>query len=271
MKHLYSIIIVIAGLVISSCSAKQVKVTSFDVNVSKVLSTKATVVIEPSNPDAYYCYGIINRDMDLYFNMTDLQNAQFQLNFSIEMWERSGKESSFASRYCYKGKQTVDYTYLTPDMDYRVIIYQVNPETRELAGTPTSISFHTNPLAKSNISFNIEFDADKVTITPSNNDDYCWDYIESDELEAEYADATQYFTDLILMYEEYGFMDLPGAIDRGKVDWVFSVDDFEPVNEGEEYTLVAAGYSNGEINSDLTVIKFIYHKDKPCELVQDKN
>ena len=270
MKHIYYILGAI--LLLSSCTAsKQEKPAGFKIEVKNVLSTKAKVVIEPSNPNVYYSYGIISEDMEEYFNMTDDENAQFQMDFSIERWEFASSDIApsltFSDIYCYKGRQEIQYTYLAPEKVYRVIAFQVDPDKKQYVGIPCSKEFRTNPLVKSSITFEFTFEPDKVTVTPSNNDRYYWDYIETEEMLEDYADPEQYYTQLILFYEEYGFMDLPETTDTGVSEWVFSEEDPGYMKEGGRYTITAAGYDNGEINSDITIIEFIYHKDIPCELV----
>lgn len=271
MKHIYHIIAAVAAtLLLCSCPAKYTQPASFEVNVQDLRSTKALITVKPSTYDAYYMCGIVNADMEYYFNMTPEELALFQLDFSFERWDMSEEipaNISFTDVYCYRGNFESKYTYLYPDMDYRFIAFQVNPDTREVIGTPVTKLFHTKPLQESDITFNFSFDTDKLTVTPSNNDPYYWDYVLTDLLDAEYADAHMYYYSLVDLYEDYGFMDMPENIATGVDEWVFSRDDSEVLIEGAKYTLIASGYNYGEINSDLTVVEFIYHRDKPSELV----
>ena len=271
MKHFFHIITAVAAtLILSSCPAKYTQPVSFEVNIQDLRSSKALISVKPSTYDAYYMCGIVNEDMEYYFNMTPEELARFQLDFSFEMWD-NGEEIpsniSFTDVYCYRGNFESKYTYLYPDMDYKFIAFQVNPDTREVIGTPASKVFHTKPLERSDITFTFSFDTDKLTVTPSNNDPYYWDYVLTDLLDDEYADAHLFFYYLVDLYEDYGFMDMPENIAKGVNEWVFSRDDSEELLEGQRYTIVASGYNYGEINSDLTVAEFIYHSDKPCELV----
>lgn len=271
MKHIYHIITAVAAtLLLCSCPAKYTQPASFEVNVQDLRSTKALITVKPSTYDAYYMCGIVYADMEYYFNMTPEELAAFQLDFSFERWDMSEEipaNISFTDVYCYRGNFESKYTYLYPDMDYRFIAFQVNPDTREVIGTPVTKLFHTKPLQESDITFNFSFDTDKLTVTPSNNDPYYWDYVLTDLLDAEYADAHMYYYSLVDLYEDYGFMDMPENIATGVDEWVFSRDDSEVLIEGAKYTLIASGYNYGEINSDLTVVEFIYHRDKPSELV----
>ena len=268
MKHLYHILTAAAAtLLLCSCAAKYAKPAGFEVSIGDIRSTKAVLDIKPSTQDAFYMCGIVNGDMEEYFQMAPEELARFQLDFSIERWNLSEDHpASFTDIYCYKGNFHYKYTYLIPDMDYKVTVFQVNPDTKELVGMPVQKVFHTKPLDNSDIAFTFSFNTDKLTITPSNDDPYYWDYILTDVMDQEYSSAWQYFYDLIDNYEEYGFMELPGAVDTGVCEWVFS-EDSEILKEGGKYTLVASGYNYGEINSDLTVAEFIYHKDKPSELI----
>ena len=181
---------------------------SFDIKVSNVYSTKAKVVIEPSSPDAYYCFGFINNaDLATYYAKSDLENALFQIDFLKERWalvcQDEGRTVPYADLFCYRGRHEIDYTYLTPDTDHRIIVFQINPDTQELIGNPVSKVFHTRPLVMSDITFTIGFDADLLTITPSNRDGYCWAYQLTKDILENYADTEhrfQYFTIAVSMF-----------------------------------------------------------------------
>lgn len=268
MRHIRISIILAAAALAVCCTPKSSRVSDFTITVSDILSTKARVRVEPSNLEAYYCYGFLSEEMEYYFNMSDLENSQFQLNFSKERWalvcEEEGRTVSFTDNYCFRGERETKHYFLTPDSQYRIIVFQVDPKKLEIIGTPVSAQFHTNPLTMSSITFDISFGADKVTITPSNADEYYWDYENKEVILREYADAEYYLRNLIFMYEDYGFME--HRTSRGVEQWVFSKEDSAMV-EGETCSLAVCGYSAGEVNSDITTVDFIYHKDSPCEVV----
>ena len=253
---------------LGACCTKHVQPSAFEITVTGLNATKAKIIIEPTNPDAYYCFGLVSRDMDEYFNMSDGELAVFQRDFCVEMWgytQEDGTASSFADNFCYRGRLEYDYQYLDPDMDHKLVVYQIDPDSKQIIGAPCSKTFRTKTLVKTDITFTFAFETDKMTITPSNDAPYYWDYIITEEMLEEYPDAGHYYRELVFMYESYGFMEF--ATDTGVVEWVFSRDDIEPMEEGKKYTLVASGYNDGEINSDLTVIEFIYHRDAPCQLL----
>ena len=165
MRYFNILIIAAAGLVLTACPAKHMQITGFDIEVSNVHSTKAKVVIVPSNPDAYYCYGKLdNVNLTDYFNMTDEENAAFQVDFCKERWEliceEEGYEVPFEQIYCFQGTQEIDYTYLIPDADHKIVVFQVDPKAKQFIGTPVSKVFHTNPLVMSDLTFKIGLDKD---------------------------------------------------------------------------------------------------------------
>lgn len=268
MRHLHYILL---GLLICACTAERMPKTSFYITVSNVLSTKAKVVIEPSSPDAYYCYGFLNNaDLADYYAKSDLDNALFQIDFSKERWtlicQDEGRTVPYADLFCYRGRHEIDYTYLTPDTDHRIIVFQINPDTQELIGNPVSKVFHTKPLVMSDITFTIGFDADLVTIKPSNRDGYCWAYQLTKDILENYGDTEAFYRNLVFMWEDYGFIEYNKV--RGPVSWKFSEQDPSMI-EGGKYSLAISGYDSDEINTDVTTIDFIYHKNEPCVQVVD--
>ena len=267
MKRIYYIILL--AVLAASCTPKSSRETTFTITVHDIHATKSRVKIESSNPDAYYSYGHIREDMEPYFSMSDMENARFQIDFCKEMMEYGSEEIdkslSYVDKFCFRGTQEFRQLFLNPDQKNKVVVFQVDPKTLDVVGTPVSTMFQTKPLKMSDITFSITFGPDKVTIVPSNNDEYYWDYENTETILAEYVDAIIYLQNLIFMYEDYGFMN-SGVTDHGTVEWVFSEEDSTMV-DGERCTLAICGYADGEINTDITTIEFIYHKDKPCEIV----
>ena len=270
MRH-YSIIALL--VLLTSCAANHKGDCQFTIKIDKVGATKATVTIEPSDPSAYYISNFLSEEMD-YYTWKDQDNVKFQLDFIQEMMQAAAEFSKtdidFASFCCYQGQKEDKIYYLTPDTSYKIIVFQVDPQTRESVGTPVSVTFHTNTIEKSSITFQFKWEADKLTITPSNNDEYFWDFEEKDVILDEYPSVETYFLDLTFFYEDYDFM--PAMTNRGQVEYVFS-EEHPGIDEGDHCCLAIGGYSSesGEVTTDITTLEFIYHKDKPCELVQDKN
>ena len=272
MRYLNLLIIAAAGLILTACPAKHMQLTGFDIEVKDVHSTKAKVVIVPSNPDAYYCYGKLdNVNLTDYFNMTDEENAAFQMDFSKERWEliceEEGYEVPFEQIYCYQGTQEIDYTYLIPDADHKIVVFQVDPKAKQFIGTPVSKVFHTNPLVMSDLSFKIGLDKDMITITPSSRDSYCFDYNLTEDILEEYAGTEFYFRNLVDMWEDFGLIE--GRKVRGPASIEFSSSD-PTIQEGARYSFAISGYEDFEINTAVTTFDFIYHKDIPCEMVKEE-
>lgn len=267
MKHIY---ILLTLLILSSCAAKFTQPGSFTIKVSEVTATKALITIEASNQEAYYVYGLVREDME-YYNYTDEELAQFQLDFASELLGYALEDdpsATFADRFCYKGSLSDRRYYLQENTKYKLNLFQVNPVTRERIGPVLTEFFQTEPLVKSDIQFDIQFGADKITITPSNDDIYYWDYENTDLIKEEFIDPEFYYTDLVHMYETYGFMS--SMTSRGYEEYIFSEDPLANVEEGEKCTFVIAAYNNDEINSDLITIEFVYHKDEPCQVIPPK-
>ena len=51
------------------------------------------------------------------------------------------------------------------------------------------------------------------------------------------------------------------------MEWDFYAEDYALL-EDEDITLMVAGYADGEMNTPLTVVRFICHKNAPIEVVE---
>lgn len=261
MNHLHYILLS-ALLILASCS-KAPKPTSFRVSVSDVLSTKASIAVDPSDPDVYYTLGLINSN-DKDYGKSPEELVRLQLAYMEELMIIMGDEYSFEDLFCYRGAFREHYYTLVADCDYKLLVFQVDPVARQAVGSPSVTTFRTKPPVESAMTFSFSFEPDKIIITPSTNERYFWEYENSDIISREYVSPQIFYMEMIEMYESYGFID--SQTDRGVYEWIFSVED-PNIQEGQKYTLVIAGYEDGETTTDLTVLEFIYHKDKPCELV----
>ena len=243
MKHLHYILLS-ALLILASCS-KAPKPTSFRVSVSDVLSTKASIAVDPSDPDVYYTLGLINSN-DKDYGKSPEELVRLQLAYMEELMIIMGDEYSFEDLFCYRGAFREHYYTLVADCDYKLLVFQVDPVARQAVGSPSVTTFRTKPPVESAMTFSFSFEPDKIIITPSTNERYFWEYENSDIISREYVSPQIFYMEMIEMYESYGFID--SQTDRGVYEWIFSVED-PNIQEGQKYTLVIAGYEDGETTS----------------------
>ena len=267
MKRL--IIITATVLAALACTKEQSSTDpcTFEISIPKVKGTKAWFSIKPSNPNAYYAYGVFNELAEDIYDLPVMDLAKINLDWWIDaykMWEESQENiGTFADVYCYQGEREIKQTGLGMGLEHRLFVVQLDPQTRTIIGTPQDVRFTTKSVEMLPLKFDIEFGADYITITPSDpSATYYWDYDNAEQIERTYFTPQIFYYSVVDLYEDYDFM--PNMISKGTETYVFSQND-KSLEEGERCTLVLAGYANGEINSDSTVYEFVYHKDKPIE------
>lgn len=88
---------------------------------------------------------------------------------------------------------------------------------------------------------------------------YFWEYEIEDErfYDRYFGSFFTFFYEIMDLYAGYGFMEK--MTDRGVSEWNFVRDD-PSVKPGERYTLAISGVQDGEINSEITYIDFIFQK-----------
>lgn len=257
--------------ILSGCTNKEkmaLDTCSFDVRVQKVGGTKVWFSITPSNPYAYYAFGLVSSYSDVYdASMAEL--SQMQIEWMRQVYDNyvysEEDVPGFSDVFLYRGPREMRETLLARDTDHKLVVMQVDPVKRTVIGETAMVIFHTLPVEDVDLGFSLSFAADTLRITPSDNSlSYYWDYDSTELMYQEYLTPQYYFYFLADMYESYDFMG--NLLNRGPVEWVFSRDD-KTIEEGGQYTLLIAGYADGEYNTAYTRVDFIYHKDRPIEVL----
>jgi hypothetical protein len=255
-----AIFIAACTLLLAGCTAKEVLVTepvSLNFELQEVKGSKVIFNMDPASPDAFYTFGLCPSSMEEY-DLPDKQLAQFLLDLKKESYEvvsqNIGTTSSFLDFSCFKGARTLRLTDITPDEDYKLVIFQVNPKTLEILGDELCIHFHTLPIEMTDLSFTFETEGDVMTIIPSDPDClYYWDYDPSARIYDDYNGPRGFFYHLLDMFDEYGFMD--EVYSKGAEQYDFSKDNLVV---GREYIIVAGACKDGEMTSPLQTMSFIY-------------
>ena len=241
-----------------------VKPTDFTITVSECLSTRATFVISPGNQDAWYYYVVVDEEAYTY-NMSDEEFTQSYAESLVNSYNHfySADEdniSRFSDVFCYQGNCEFVEKFLRYDMGYRLGVIQMDPYKMEPIGTATCAFFHTGKIDFIPLYFSVSVEGDGLTLTPSDPDaTYIWDYEDAGKIREEYAVPSMYFRNLVYMYQDYDFINHllcngPSVLDLSQ--------ESKKLKDGGEYTLLAAGFANGEINTKLYNLMFFYNNGK---------
>ncbi len=268
MRKIAESLLCLAVLLLMAGCSKEKTVTepcSFKISIDKVKGTKVQFTVTPENPDASYVYGVMRKDKDDYmYTWEDSQVIDWQLGWMKDTYDelKEGDEPlyPFGDLFCYHGTRTIKQTTLSSGVDWELLIFQVNPETREAIGPLYRTEFSTLPVPKADMDFTIHCAGDRFTIVPSDMDrSWFWEYETDSRIEDVYDSSYFFFYDIIDLYDEYDFLD--HLLCKGRQEWVLSRDD-RSIKEGVPYTLCMSGCAGGEITSDVQYAYFVYKDGK---------
>lgn len=263
----------LAVLLAAGCSKEKMvtKPCAFDIKIEWVKASKAQFTITPDNPDATYYYSVMAADDDVLGSWTDEELIFWHLKWTTDAHDglaREGKDVyPFDHMFCYKGARTIKERYLTSGMDWYLLVFQVNPKTRESIGPLYKVPFSTPPIHRVDLSFTIHSQGNRFTIIPSDQEQtWFWEYETESKIVDVYDSPYFFFYNIIDMYEEYNFLD--HLLCRGNEEWVLPRDD-RSIKEGEKYTMSLSAISDGEICSDLYYVDFIYENGRVSFVYSD--
>ena len=252
-----SIIIAIAALVFSACTEKIVLVTTpvnISLTVDEVRGTKAIFTITVDNQDAYYSYCLWNDP-----KISDEALLDYILNVAEEDYRIKTENgvlqiASYVDYNGYRGTRTLRATRLHPDTEYKLMVFQINPKTREPIGKAISQTIKTKPVEQTPLDFEFIFRGMTITVIPSDQSrSYYWEYNNQKLMIDNFNWPFGWYLSLVDMYEHYGFME--NLLSKGTDVYDAERDSFD---EGEICTVIAAAYEGGEITSDYKEFDFIY-------------
>ena len=257
---------ILAAFLLAACqSLDKVDVTPAELKVyiDQVGATKLSFSVVSSSPDATYVHLGVGAWEDYWYPLTDQEIAQDYLKQLIAMDEDEAlgtHEALFQDRFCFKGSRSFRSEFLAPDMDYRMIVFQVDPVKKTIIGNAVSAPFHTAARPAVTLSFDVQVDGDILSITPSDNGvSYYWDYESVDYFWGDTASSVYYYMyEVTDMYEQYGF--IGQMLSEGPETYEFSKEDKGMV-EGDTIILSASAYADHELAGDLWIWAFEYHKD----------
>ena len=259
------LVICLTAFLAAGCAKEKIvtKACAFDVRIDWVKGSKVQFTVTPDNPDATYAYGVMAVD-PVYADWTDKQFIDWQLDWMKETYDELVAEgagvSTFSDMFCYKGARTIRETRLSSGMDWWLLLFQVNPETREAIGPLYKLPYSTPPVPLKDMTFTIRVEGNRFTIVPDDPErTWFWEYETEAKIDDVYDSAYGFYYDIINMYDQYDFLD--HLLCKGTEEWELPRDD-RSIKEGVRYYMALSGCADGEITSDVLYASFYYRNGR---------
>lgn len=253
MKRKY-IFIILSLVLLAACDKEDIRPTEIKVQVESVTGSRARFTVATASSHAYYSYVIVKQD-DPNYNASPTVICNDKIQEMVNEFSHY-EAGSFTDIFCYRGSRQFNVILLEDDKDYKFIAFQITPKTYKLIGEPVVCNFHTKPVPKRDLHFDVDFSGDVLRITPSDaNRTYVWDYEESEMINNIYGSASYYLYRVVEMYMEYGFLEMFYKQDQSV--WYFDLE--ENMKDNTEYTIAISGCEEGEFTTPVTVVRFRYH------------
>lgn len=248
--------------ILAGCTGKDIRITepvNLNLKIDRVKANKVAFTVTCNDPNAQYTYAIqCLDDNPAVAAMSKRELAEYILSLEKQDYEVRdgyiGFQANLVDVTCFRGSRSLKYNHLAPDTNFRLIVFQVNPDDFTPLGDILTEDFRTRSIEKADLSFTFSLEGTVLTITPSDNGlSYYWDYESEDRIYDDYMGPENYFFSIVDMYEDYGFM--KNVVLRGPVSYDLSKD---KLKEGVRYIVVAAGYDTEqeEINTDYHMMDF---------------
>ena len=250
----------LAVMLVLGCTKEKIATEpcSFTITIDQVTGSKMQATIVPENEHACYVYSLIGPDYPQY-NYSDAELADFELAWMEDMYQTLQKaegQASFMDLFGYKGPRTIRSLQLKADNDFRLIVFQINPETRKAIGPVYKTDFRTKPIRQSDLRFKVQYGGDQLRIIPSNDSEtWFWEYEKDAVIRGSYYSPYFFYYSVIDMYAQYGFLE--NQICQGPDEWSLTRDD-KSFKADTVYTLCVSGCEDGEITTDVQYLDFIY-------------
>ncbi|MDO5321446.1 MAG: hypothetical protein Q4F39_03575 [Bacteroidia bacterium] len=258
-----SFVIPLILLLAVSCNKSQFEISDnpFMLEVKKVQAESVWVDIIPENNDFYYNYGICTvQEFSRYGSDAELVREREEINheeYDI-LIDGGYANGSYEEVMLYRAALYEAYygnmLAIEPETDYYLYAYAFDRKNRPIE-VVHKIPFRTPALVHSDITFGISLLGSVVTVTPSDNDQYLFDYVDAADLHETYYDSPWiYYYQMVSLYEQYDF--IGQMVSRG-VD-SDDISDYYDLEPGSEIYLVVSGYDNG-ITSEIYTFKLTYN------------
>ena len=255
MKKYLMMILAVATLAFTACDPNKPgkDAVTFQITVSDLTATTATVTVVPSDANVFYYFDICT---EKYFNDSLKGDDKALAADIIEYFDDE------LLQVLSKGEtnNSYDFTGLTPGTKYIAYAFRVNAEAGELVGKVQKVDFTTTEIAQVSLSFQVTSNDTAFFFTPSSNEiEYLATMIQTDTLTAHnFTPETYweeyglgYYKQMVYIYTMYGYsVDLSYFAMSGGFYIPFdSIDN-------QSYTFMAQACTEGVMNSDLFVTTF---------------
>lgn len=255
IKTLYVSFCAIALL--SACNKNYVPVSDhpFDISVPRIEARTALVSVIPDNNDFHYMFGCIDTLSYYYIGGDDkfMEIMDPGLKSIYKTLYETESLEKFPD-FLYLGAYDAVCNGLTPDTYYWAYAYPYH-DTIPDASKITKFLFKTPEAKVSEITFSAALNGSIITVTPSNNDQYFWEYISEEDLnEYYYGRPDIFFSKILDLYWSYGFIESMLCKDGPtSEDMCQSYD----LKAEDKFYLVCSGYDNG-VSSEPETFKITY-------------
>ena len=270
-KYLMIISAAVLALSFTACNNEPTKkACTFDIAVSEIAATEATVTVTPSDTNAYYYYSVVDaKTFEAYTKDSIVQIVISNIQYYVDAYNQYGRATKFTD-FLNKGADTYKFEELNGNTNYVVFAFAVDTLNKTINGEMFTKPFTTAQVPNVSLDFNIQYTDTAVFVIPNDNEiEYLYTIIETDTLAAyslapqqaleqynEYLAAAyaQYY------YEKYGYeveVTLADLTTTGGLYISFAGAEEHGFTLGAEYMFIARAYTAGSFNSDLVTKTFV--------------
>lgn len=243
---------------------------TFDLAVTDITSTTATVSVTPSNDTDYYYFDILTEDqLNEYDGAADLAAEYVEsFNSAIEYYAQYGYSLTIAD-FCSQGVDSYGFDELDPETKYVAFAYGIDPNSGAARTELFVKSFETGAAQMSDNNINMTYADGTITIETSNDDPFFFIMESLDEYEEYVGTRTATAEGVLSELQSW----ISAAKSYNLLDYflfsgnqTISANDFwttylseEDMTEGQ-YVAMACGY-NGMVSTDAKFVVFDYSSD----------
>lgn len=218
---------------------------TFDITISDVTSSGATVNVVPSDKTVLYYFDKVEKSTYEAYKSDDDFMKKTMTNL------REYVSSSGGALFSALSVGETDHTFsneLRPDTDYYIFAFAIDSKLNPTSKLSLK-EFTTEAVKMSNNTFEVSVNGGVITVTPSNNDTYFWSVEPSDLYEGQSDDYIM--NDLISYYDSEGYLDYYLAVGVSSFDYTTLL------TAGDSFTVYVFGYE-GTPTTALTQHTFTY-------------
>lgn len=256
---------------LAGCSKNYVPISDhpFEITIPKIEARTALIDVIPDNNDFHYMFGCIDT-----VNFAAIGNEKFVAysDTALKAIYKILYETESLDGFCnwlYKGAYDAVKNNLTPDTYYWAYAYPYFDTVPDVARL-TKVLFKTPAAKVSEITFSVVLNGSTITVTPSNDDQYFFDFAAVQEVDQYYYGRPDIFYQNALdFYWEYGF--LKSMLCKGE-PVSQDMTEFYSLSAEDQFYLVCSGYDNGVSSEPETYLITYKGPDLPgiVEKIEDE-